>query len=138
METPRIHSKPQLMAAVAVYYASAMNGEPIDLNESEEVFYEMGVNVGVLKAYINKHNREIKASGCPKEIIELLTAKPKRKTHKITRKKLKEEVIRMPLIICQKCGHEWKSRTRYGRPVVRCHRCGAYVDVRDKLQEVFR
>ena len=44
-KTPKVHAKPSLMAAVVVYYGSLIAGEPIDLNESENVFHELGVNV---------------------------------------------------------------------------------------------
>lgn len=32
-------------------------------------------------------------------------------------------------VLCQKCGHSWKSRSRFGRPFVKCHRCHATVAV---------
>ena len=136
-KTPKLHAKPSLMAAVVVYYGSLIAGEPIDLNESENVFHELGVNVDVLRRYINLHNKEIKESGCPSEIVSLLTQTPKLKDPGI-RRKIEMKIRDMPDVKCQRCGHQWKSRSRYGSPVTRCHKCNARVDVREKIAEALK
>lgn len=134
-EIPKLHSKPNLMAAVAVYYASLITNDPIDLTKAESTLHEMGVNVDVLRRYINMHNTEIKNSGCSNAIISLLTQKPKLGDPS-TRRKKEQNVKSLPDIECQRCGHSWKSRSRYGAPVVRCHKCNTRVDVRAKMMEV--
>ena len=133
-KTPKVHAKPSLMAAVAVYYGSLIAGEPIDLNKSESVFHELGVNVDVLRRYINLHNKEIKESGCPSEIVSLLTQPPKLKDPGI-RRKIEMKIKDVPNVKCPRCGHQWKSRSRYGNPTTRCHKCNARVDVREKIAE---
>ena len=70
---PKVHSKPDLMAAIVVYYGSILAGEPINLKQSEKDFREMGINMGVLRRCIARHNKEIEDSGCPSEIVHLLT-----------------------------------------------------------------
>ena len=134
---PKIHSKPNLMAAVVVYYASLIAGEPIDLNQAESTFHEMGVNVDVLRRYINLHNKEIKESGCSSEIVSLLPQAPRLRDPSI-RRKIEQHLEAVPDIECKRCGHRWKSRTRYGAPVVRCHNCGARVEIREKMGEALK
>ena len=128
---PKVHSKPQIMAAVCLYYGSILAGEKIDLYEAEEVFKEVGINLDVLREYIQAHNREIRTSGSSPEIIKKLTV---RITQGHARIKTPQEGDNTPVITCGRCDHKWKSRSRYGRPKVRCHRCGAYVVVRDVVK----
>lgn len=136
-KTSKLHAKPNLMAAVVVYYGSLIAGEPIDLNKTENVFHELGVNVDVLRRYINLHNKEIKESGCPSEIVSLLTQAPKLKDPGI-RRKTEMKIKDMPNVKCPRCGHQWKSRSRYGNPTTRCHKCNARVDVREKIVEILK
>lgn len=124
--TPKNHSKPAIQAAVAVYYAAKITGEDINLGEHEEMFREAGVSVDVLSQYINGHNREIKEIGFSDQAVELLTEKPKL-SDPGTRRKKEQKLEALPDVECSECGHKWKSRSRYGRPVVRCHKCGARV-----------
>ena len=131
---PKIHSKPNVMAAVAIYYGSILAGEKIDLNEAEPVFHEMGVNVDVLRQYIQGHNREIRSSGCSPEVIKTLTVKITQGHHR-ARKKIPDRANNAPMITCGRCGHTWKSRSRYGCSTVRCHSCGGHVNVRKILEE---
>ena len=121
------HSKPNLQAAVAVWYASVLAGEPIDLNQAEEAFREMGVHIDVLRQYINIHNNEISQSKADPKVVEALVAKP-RLSDPGYRRKVAEKLPNLPDVHCS-CGHSWKSRSRFGRSVVRCHRCGRHVEV---------
>lgn len=124
--TPPNHSKPNIQAALAVYYAALISGEPLDLNECEEEFHRSGVSVDVLRTYINGHNRDIRASDAPEEVKELLTASPRLGDPR-TRRMKAEKIRAIPDIECPRCGHVWKSRSRYGKSVVQCHKCGARV-----------
>lgn len=121
------HSKPELQAAMA--------GEPIDLNRAEEAFREAGVSVDALRRYINLHNNEIKESKANPEIVKVLVATP-RLSDPGFRRRVAEKLTSLPDVHCS-CGYSWKSRSRFGRSVVRCHRCGSRVEV-PGIREVAR
>ena len=129
------HSKPNLQAAVAVWYASVMAGEPIDLNQAEEAFREAGVNVDVLRRYINLHNNEIRESKADPEAVKVLVTTP-RLSDPGFRRRVAEKLPSLPDVRCS-CGYSWKSRSRFGRSVVRCHKCGNRVEV-PGIREVSR
>lgn len=121
MMAPKNHVKPNLQAAISLYYACMANGEKVDLNEWDQALEEQGLNSETFRAYIRMHNKYIKESEAPKEVIEVLTQKV-RKECRYLRKTTKDESRNLPDVHC-KCGHSWKSRTRLGKEKVRCHKC---------------
>ena len=105
--TPPNHSKPNIQAALAVYYAALISGEPLDLNECEEEFHRSGVSVDVLRTYINGHNRDIRASDAPEEVKELLTASPRLGDPRTRSFTIEGIQLEIPPGISVEAAHDW-------------------------------